>query len=568
MTGRLKREGAGVATLLVIHGSEPGKRFTVDRPTVRVGRDSSNDIRLLDHEVSRQHAELRESDGGYDIIDLNSSNGTFVNGRRITEARLNSGDRLQIGQTAFLFGTGTTLARGDLARKISLITRTVPDQSGIVKSISQAEGSAYLARPERVDAPWLQNALAHLRVLYETSQAVSHIVDLDELLMRILELTFQSIAADRGCILLLDPETKQCECRAVHYRQGVSPEEQIEISSTIVEYVLATSEGVRTSDALADERFGPAESIMHAGIREAVCVPMQGRHGMTGVIYLDNRSTPAEVASSPSTTGRFTDEHLRLLVAIGHQAALAIEDTRYYQALVQSERLAAVGQTIATLSHHIKNILQGIKGGSHLVETGLGGHDEDLLRRGWNIVNKNQNKIYSLVMDMLTYSKDREPALETCQLNQVVSEVVELMEPRAADTGARLCLTLDEAMPPIAIDPEGIHRAVLNIVTNALDATEEKDGALVEVRTAYDAQNATACVHVRDNGTGIAHEELGHIFTLFASTKGARGTGIGLPVSEKIVREHGGRIRVQSQPGEGTEFVIEIPVRPEHLTMA
>ena len=99
------------------------------------------------------------------------------------------------------------------------------------------------------------------------------------------------------------------------------------------------------------------------------------------------------------------------MIAIGHQAALAVEDTRYYSAMVQAERLAAIGQTIAMLSHHIKNILQGIRGGSYLIEMGLAEHDEEHGRKGWNIVEKNQNKISALVMDMLTFSKEREPDL-------------------------------------------------------------------------------------------------------------------------------------------------------------
>jgi signal transduction histidine kinase len=124
-------------------------------------------------------------------------------------------------------------------------------------------------------------------------------------------------------------------------------------------------------------------------------------------------------------------------------------------------------------------------------------------------------------------------------------------------------LALDPAVPKIAIDPEGIHRAVLNIVANALDATEHKEGGRVQVRTEFDAAAACARVHVEDNGTGIPTEELGQIFALFASTKGARGTGIGLPVSEKIIKEHGGTIQVRSQAGTGTEFIIDLPARDE-----
>ena len=553
-----------MATLLVIHGLEQGRRYVLDQPVMRIGRDASNGVRVADNEISRQHAEIRREDGGYSIVDLGSSNGIYVNGRRVPQSHLQTGDRVQLGQTVFLFGAGTTVARADLAKKITMITQAAAEQaSAIVRTISQEEGSQFLRRVERADPSWLKGAVAHLRVLYETSRAVSHIVDVDELLARILELAFQSVTADHGCVLLSDPDTGSIECRAVHYGSAASREEPIEVSKTIVDYVLAKGEGVRTSDAAADQRFSPGKSIVRMGITEAICVPMQGRHAMLGVIYVDRRTPVEESLDAPKPPSRLTDEQLKLLVAIGHQAALAVEDTRHYQALVQSERLAAVGQTIATLSHHIKNILQGVKAGSHLIEMGLDAGETEQVRRGWNVVNKNQTKIYNLVMDMLTYSKEREPAFESADLNEVVSEVVELMEQRAAEIGVKLEPALDSAVPKIAIDPEGIHRAVLNIVANALDATEQKEGGRVLVRTAYDAAKSVVRVHVEDNGAGIPPDELGQIFALFASTKGARGTGIGLPVSEKIIKEHGGSIQVRSQPGEGTEFIVELPARDE-----
>ena len=167
------------------------------------------------------------------------------------------------------------------------------------------------------------------------------------------------------------------------------------------------------------------------------------------------------------------------MVAIGHQAGLAIENTIFYNDKIQAERLAAVGQTIATLSHHIKNILQGIRGGSYLIDLGLKEKDESIVRRGWTIVEKNQTKIYNLVMDMLSFSKDREPALEPADLNETVGDVVELMQSRAAELGVQAELAAQPRHAPVMIDPEGIHRAVLNIVTNAIDACEGAENAEV-----------------------------------------------------------------------------------------
>ena len=112
-------------------------------------------------------------------------------------------------------------------------------------------------------------------------------------------------------------------------------------------------------------------------------------------------------------------------------------------------------------------------------------------------------------------------------------------------------------------DPEGMARAVLNVVTNALDAAEGRPDALVEIHAAVDMHERTVRVTVADNGEGMTPETLARIFNLFESTKGSRGTGLGLTVSRKILREHDGDIRAESRPGVGSTFTIEFPLRLE-----
>jgi signal transduction histidine kinase len=279
-----------------------------------------------------------------------------------------------------------------------------------------------------------------------------------------------------------------------------------------------------------------------------------------GVIYVDT-TVPLGDAMEAGRR-RFTDEHLKLLIAIGHQAALAVEDTTYYSAMVQSERLAAMGQTIATLSHHIKNILQGIRGGSYLVDMGLENDDLAVVRKGWDIVNRNQNKISSLVMDMLSFSKEREPDLVPADLVAIVSDIVETVHQRADEQGTTLAWSPPD-LPRLLFDPEAMSRAILNVVTNALDAVEQREGGVVEIRVSSDPAAGVVRVAVADNGPGMPPESLAEIFNIFVSTKGARGTGLGLTVSRKILREHGGDIRVTTTPGAGSTFVMEFPLRVE-----
>jgi len=280
---------------------------------------------------------------------------------------------------------------------------------------------------------------------------------------------------------------------------------------------------------------------------------------VVGAIYIDTY-IPPENGLPGGGGGKFTEEHLRLMVAIGHQAALAVEDTSYYSAMLQAERLAAMGQTIATLSHHIKNILQGIRGGSFLIEEGLKESDNDVVRRGWRIVEKNQERISNLVMDMLTFSKDREPELVAANLNETVSDVVELMKSRAAEAQVTLAWQERGDLPPFHFDADLLNRAILNVVTNAIDACEKREGARVELSISWRPGDRCVEVIVADNGEGITPDDVKRIFSVFESRKGARGTGLGLPVSQKIMREHGGDIRVESTPGSGSRFYLELPV--------
>ena len=562
--------------LIVIKGADEGKQFELTGDRLTAGRDSANKVRLHDTEASRRHAEFVRTPEGYRLLDVGSANGTFVNGQGAKDVLLQPGDQVRIGQTILVFSAGRTDAPAPaaLADQINLIARhDLELSSAVVRTIGEAEGSRILARPEKVEGKWLKAALANLGVMYETTQAISHILDPNELLERIMELIFKSLDAERGCIMLRASHPQdatagadlissaELEPRAVRWRDGANRQEKIPVSRTVMDHVLREKEGVLISDATRDERFQAVQSMVRFGVREVICVPMKGRHETLGILYLDTRTSAREVIAGGNPTGKFTADHLALAAAIAHQAALAVEETRYHQALVQAERLAAVGQTIAGLSHHIKNILQGLQIGGKVLKIGIDDGDQKALRRGWAIVEKNQGKIYELVMDMLSYSKEREPSLEETDLGAVASDVVELLGPRAAELGVTLAIALGADVPKCPADPEGVHRALLNIVGNALEALEGTENARVSVLTSREPDGEWVRVEVTDNGPGVPPEKQAEIFRPFVSTKGSRGTGLGLAVSRKILREHGGDIVLRSEVGVGSTFALRLPLR-------
>jgi signal transduction histidine kinase len=143
----------------------------------------------------------------------------------------------------------------------------------------------------------------------------------------------------------------------------------------------------------------------------------------------------------------------------------------------------------------------------------------------------------------------------------LVADVVETVQQRADEAGVTIRREVPEELPPVMLDPEAMSRAVLNVVTNAVDAAEERPDGVVTIRAAVDAAATLVRITVADNGPGMSAETLAEIFNLFVSTKGSRGTGLGLTVSRKILHEHGGDIHAASVEGEGSTFTLELPLR-------
>lgn len=553
-----------LVTLLLIQGPDQGQRYEFTQDEITIGRGAVNDIQLHDTESSRRHAFMRWTDtDGWRITDEGSSNGTFVNGTMIRKRILKDGDQIQIGRSILV--CHFTRANRKAADRVQLMGPEHPaDQSRIVSQSSGDGGRTFVEET----AARLSNSTAagaNLQLLYRISEeAVRPSGSLDEILQRILDLTLGAVGADRGCMLVADSKTDRIEPRVVAFRTGTDASERIPLSTSIVEHVIRGGVAVRTTDARHDRRFEEAPSVLQSGIREAMCVPMQGRYELMGVIYVDTTTPSIDSMRFPGGS-RFNEETMKLLTAIGRQSALAVESNRFQQALVQAERLAAVGQAIAMLSHHIKNILQGMKGGSHLIKMGLDDVNDDLILKGWSILERNQDRIYNLVMDMLAFGKERRPKLERANLNHTVQDVVDLIQPRADEEGVKIITHLAKDIPESLYDQEGIHRAALNIVINALDALRQTESPVIDITTRYDASRDQMAIQVSDNGPGIDPVEQAKLFNLFESSKGSAGTGIGLAASQKILREHGGEITIESQANAGARFTLKWPAHREEM---
>lgn len=214
--------------------------------------------------------------------------------------------------------------------------------------------------------------------------------------------------------------------------------------------------------------------------------------------------------------------------------------------------------------HSIKNILIGLKGGSYLLRKTIQSGDKDKLEIALEMVERNIRQISKLVHEMLICFRTHFPQYEMCSLNEIVEKVCKLMSPQAEKSGIQIVQVLDPSVQKTLLDPKGIHCCITNLLSNAMDAClEERNTSKflrIEVRT-FDDQNGKVGFTVSDNGSGMSEAVQKKIFTNFFSTKGVKGTGIGLALTYKIVKEHGGTIYLKSRLGEGSMFTIELPKR-------
>jgi signal transduction histidine kinase len=225
------------------------------------------------------------------------------------------------------------------------------------------------------------------------------------------------------------------------------------------------------------------------------------------------------------------------------------------------ERLAAIGEIVARVAHYQKNLLNGLRGGLYVTNGAMAKGDQEDLREGWRMLHGSVQRIERLTLDMLYYVKGRVPRREPADVNEVIQEVVDQMREAAAQRNVELQAELGEGAGGQSFDRVAIHRAILDLVSNAIDAcAESESGQLVSLES--HATLDEIVVTVADNGVGMSDEVRSNLFVRFFSTKGGQGTGLGLPVVKKVVEEHGGILEVESKLGEGSVFQLRFPKSP------
>jgi len=227
-------------------------------------------------------------------------------------------------------------------------------------------------------------------------------------------------------------------------------------------------------------------------------------------------------------------------------------------------KLASIGLLISSISHGLKGLLNSLDGAVYLMNTGLKNDDRERIDQGWGMAQRNIGRIRNMVLDILYYAKDREPDWETLGVADIFEEICTIIMPKADKLGIELKCTIEDRAGSLEADHQAIRAMFVNLLENSLDACRvaEGDGKYrVEIDLQKDGDYLVFTIE--DNGIGMDQETKEKAFSMFFSSKGTEGTGLGLFIANKIAIEHGGTIRLESELKKGTRFTVRLPtVRP------
>ncbi|MFH1932802.1 MAG: response regulator [Pseudomonadota bacterium] len=231
------------------------------------------------------------------------------------------------------------------------------------------------------------------------------------------------------------------------------------------------------------------------------------------------------------------------------------------------DHLSSLGLLIGSISHGIKGIMTGLDGGMYWLDTGIEKGNQERIEKGWDVIKLMVDRLKNMVLNLLYYAKERDLNWERTDVLSLAKDVASTVEPKIKGYSIEFIHNFDRSIGKFEVDTSVVSSALINILENAMDACiEDKSKKSHKIIFSVTQDKDHIVFDIHDNGMGMDRETRENIFTLFFSSKGSKGTGLGLFVSNKIIQEHGGSIRADSTPGQGSHFNIRLPkVLPDIL---
>ncbi len=396
------------------------------------------------------------------------------------------------------------------------------------------------------------NIATFYRVFRDVSTVVHSSTDVEEVLELVVWKASEMLDAMGAILRILNLETHQLELGAAYglgeryISKGVVSKEK-----TITD-LCKRNKVIIIEDILTDPRVQYPQEAWEEGIRMILDLPLTLRADIVGIIRMYF-----------AKQRRFSEEELDFVIAITEQCACAIDkarlietqQARYDHLALQTEKLSALGRMAAGIAHEINNPLGGIL----LFSTNLFKKvtKKGPFKEGLEIIINETMRCKTIIQGLLEFSREKEPEKTSANFNHTIEKILGMLENEFRLHHIRVETHLSSELPDILVDVNQMHQVFVNLLLNAVQAIQ--DHGVISIRSQIDPDQRCVRVEIADNGCGIPPEHISKVFEPFFTTK-AKGTGLGLAVSYRIVRNHHGDIKVSSQPGQGTRFTIEIPL--------
>lgn len=561
-----------------LSGETAGKSFAVQTELV-VGRSTSSDLFVPDRRLSRRHARFYARQGRLYVEDLQSHNGTYVNGKRVTQMQLFGGDVVRVGTTQFEItpeGPDITQPAPDGSLTAQLVKPVEPEKAPSLGQLGaddyfEALGIGETGRLRGFDerqAGILVQQTRNFAILHEISKVTQSSTGMETMLNDVMSVVLKVIKADRAYVVLLD-ETGTLVPKAAVYREpgkSTPVPDRVAISETVAEQVISGRCGVITADALTDARFSGSKSVVLNAIRSLLAVPVIVGPRVIGLIELENTHT---------LTG-FNENDLDLLSIVASMLGQSIDNItlaaqreetiaklerareRLLTAqgrLVKNEQMAVIGRFASGVAHEVKNHLSPFMLADMIARSYP---DDEDIQEASELMLEAYRRILGLVSEIKHFASGSavEYDIRPHDLASVLEGVVRFAR---CDARIKACdLRLDLTHRPVAeIDANRLRQVFINLIRNAADAVEPGQG-IIDLRMRE--RDGWVMIEVEDNGAGIDEDHNQQIFEPFFTTKGDAGLGLGLDISRHIVVSHGGSLTFESSVGVGTTFRIVLPL--------
>ena len=460
---------------------------------------------------------------------------------------------------------------GDLGQRISIKTgdelEGLADQFNDMASRLQ-ESYSGLERKVGLRTRELAQSVEELRALGEVSQAVNSTLDLQTVLDTIVAKAVQLSSTDAGTIFVFDEAAGEFKVRANYGMSeeliGAFQQYHDELSDWLAR-ATALRQPVQDAD-LRNSSVLPQTDLLQkivvdAGYLARIFIPLLGADRIVGALVVRRKAA-----------GEFPQSTIDLLQTFAAQSVLAIQNARLFNEIqVKGQELEVASQHksqfLANMSHELRTPLNAILGYTELILDNIYGDVPERMRSVLERVQSNGKHLLGLINDVLDLSKieagQLKLSLEDYSIRDVVHNVFTLVEPLAEEKHLALKIELPDDLPVARGDERRLTQVMLNLVGNAIKFTDQGE---VVIRAA--ASNGHYTLSVRDTGPGISSSDQVKIFEEFqqadsSSTKVKGGTGLGLSIAKRIVGLHGGRIWVSSEPGNGSTFFIDVPIKVE-----